>query len=65
MDFLLPADIIIMSVVVGRRKTLLHVGSKPQGRSSINILTVLSFEDMNFLICGQRNVYAGLIYEQS
>lgn len=65
MDFLLPTDIIIMSVVVGRRNPLLHVGSKPQGRPSINILKVLSFEDMKFLICGQKNVYMGLIQDGS
>lgn len=64
MEFLLSTDIIIMSVVVGRRNPLLHVGSKPQGRPSITILRVLSFEDMKFLIRGQKNVYAGLIEDQ-
>jgi len=64
MEFLLPTDIIIMSVVVGRRNPLLYVGSKPQGGPSITILKVLSFEDMKFLIRGQKNACAGLIEDQ-
>jgi len=62
--FLLLTDIIIMSVVVGGKNPLLHVDPKPQGRPIINILKVLSFEDMKFLICGQKNLYAGLLQDQ-
>jgi hypothetical protein len=63
MDFLIPVDIVIITVVVGRKNSLLNVGLEPQGRSSINILKVLSFEGIKLLICGQKNVYEGLMQD--
>lgn len=63
MDFLLATDIVIMSVGGGRRNSQLNVGSTSQERPRINIPKVLSFEDIKLMICGQKNVYEGLIQD--